>query len=75
MSAFAHRYAPLVSIAALAALVSVGCERQPMSSGVDVLLVTIDTLRADFVHSYGFPHETTPNIDAINDRINPKNRP
>jgi arylsulfatase A-like enzyme len=68
MSAFAHRYAPLVSIAALAALGSVGCERQPMPSGVDVLLVTVDTLRADFVHSYGFPHETTPNIDALAER-------
>ncbi len=31
----------------------------------DVLLVTVDTLRADFVHSYGFEAETTPNIDAL----------
>jgi arylsulfatase len=30
-----------------------------------VLLITVDTLRADFVHSYGFAAETTPNIDAL----------
>jgi arylsulfatase A-like enzyme len=68
MSAFAHRHVPLLSIAALAALALVGCERPPTPSGVDVLLLTVDTLRADFVHSYGFPHETTPNIDALAER-------
>lgn len=31
----------------------------------DVLLVTIDTLRADWVHAYGFGAETTPRIDAL----------
>ncbi len=31
----------------------------------NVLLVTIDTLRADYVHAYGFQQETTPQIDAL----------
>lgn len=31
----------------------------------DVLLVTIDTLRADWVHAYGFARETTPRIDGL----------
>lgn len=31
----------------------------------NVLLVSIDTCRADFLSSYGYPLETTPNIDAI----------
>jgi len=30
-----------------------------------VLLVTIDTLRADHLHGYGFPLETSPNLDAL----------
>jgi arylsulfatase A-like enzyme len=48
--------------------VAVGCGRQPAAAGPDVLLLTIDTLRADFVHSYGFPFEITPNIDALAER-------
>ncbi len=32
---------------------------------VDVVLITIDTLRADHVGSYGYPRRTTPNIDAF----------
>jgi arylsulfatase A-like enzyme len=30
-----------------------------------VLLVTVDTLRADFLHCYGFPLENSPEIDAL----------
>jgi arylsulfatase A-like enzyme len=30
-----------------------------------VVLVTIDTLRADRLGTYGYPRDTTPNIDAI----------
>ena len=35
------------------------------SATPNVLLISIDTLRADYATSYGFPRETTPNIDAI----------
>jgi arylsulfatase A-like enzyme/tetratricopeptide (TPR) repeat protein len=31
----------------------------------NVLLISIDTLRADHVSAYGFPRPTTPNIDAV----------
>jgi arylsulfatase A-like enzyme len=31
----------------------------------NVLIVMIDTLRADHVHSYGYSRETTPNIDEL----------
>ena len=68
MSASAHCHLVIVSIAALAALASAGCGGKTTASGVDVLLLTVDTLRADFIHSYGFPHETTPNIDALAER-------
>jgi len=31
----------------------------------NVLLISIDTLRADYLSSYGFPRETTPHIDDL----------
>ncbi len=31
----------------------------------NVLLIVMDTVRADYVSSYGFAEETTPNIDAL----------
>ncbi len=34
-------------------------------SGRDIVLVTIDALRADHVGAYGYPRATTPNIDAL----------
>jgi arylsulfatase A-like enzyme len=61
---FSRQVSALVSVLAIAA--SLGCA-EPASRGPapDVLLVTIDTLRADHLHSYGFAHPTTPNIDAL----------
>jgi arylsulfatase A-like enzyme/Flp pilus assembly protein TadD len=41
---------------------SCGPARPPIRN---VLLISIDTLRADHVSSYGFPRPTTPNIDAV----------
>src|SRR5690349_17742595 len=41
----------------------------PLPAGVpadlNVLLVTIDTLRADHVGAYGYERDTTPNLDAL----------
>ncbi len=37
-------------------------------SGRDIVLVTIDALRADHVSSYGYARKTTPNIDALASR-------
>jgi arylsulfatase A-like enzyme len=33
--------------------------------GHDLLLVSVDALRADHVSAYGYPRPTTPNIDAL----------
>jgi arylsulfatase A-like enzyme len=59
-----HRLA-LVALA-LGALGLVGCGGGSSLEGrPNVLLITIDTLRADHLHSYGFPLETSPNLDAL----------
>ena len=36
-----------------------------MSKQINILLVTIDSLRADHLSCYGFPHSTTPHIDKV----------
>jgi arylsulfatase A-like enzyme/Flp pilus assembly protein TadD len=45
-----------------------GCDRiehHPLAKAPNVLLVTIDTLRADHVGSYGAPEVSTPTLDAL----------
>jgi arylsulfatase A-like enzyme len=37
----------------------------PRPGAPNVVLVSIDTLRADHVHCYGYPRETTPVIDGL----------
>lgn len=37
----------------------------PMNAGINVLLVTVDTLRADHLSTYGYPRVTSPNIDEL----------
>ena len=37
----------------------------PRRPEADVLLITVDALRADHVGTYGYPRNTTPNIDAL----------
>ena len=49
----------------LAGLAAVGCGGAAATTRPDVVLITIDTLRADFVHSYGFAHDSTPHMDAL----------
>src|SRR4029077_9347612 len=34
-------------------------------TGHDVVLVSVDALRADHVSAYGYPRPTTPNLDAL----------
>lgn len=49
-------------LAALLAVLALSCARR--SDPPNVLLVTIDTLRADRCSSYGYPLPTTPRLDA-----------
>jgi arylsulfatase len=53
-----------VGLAALAAWLAAGCA-EPASRRPSVLLVTIDTLRADHLHGYGFPLAVSPRLDAL----------
>lgn len=50
----------VISLAGLA-----GCRRNAPPARPNVLLITIDTLRADHVGAYGYRLDTTPNIDAL----------
>jgi arylsulfatase A-like enzyme len=45
-------------------LCNLSCDREP-ASGPHVVLISIDTLRADHVGLYGYGRETTPNIDRF----------
>jgi arylsulfatase A-like enzyme len=71
----AGRGAPLAALLALSLLACRGpheeaaapAARRPVASGTgwSVLLITIDTLRADHVGAYGYARPTTPHIDAL----------
>jgi len=56
------RVARFSALACLALAIACGSERRP-----DVLLVTIDTTRADHLGCYGHAEPTTPNIDRFAD--------
>ena len=75
---FIRRYAALAAICLITSIS--GCSQQPdpvarqfgTSGGGSsaekpkhVLLISIDTCRADHLSSYGFAKKTTPNIDAV----------
>lgn len=56
-------------LATIAALVCLAC----LFFGTDkdagnIILISIDTIRADHVSSYGYPFKTTPRIDAFADK-------
>ncbi len=58
----------LLGSALLWLLPLVGCseeDRQQAGREHNVVLVTLDTTRADFFSSYGYPRETTPHFDAL----------
>lgn len=58
-----HARAILLGSLAVACL---GCgENRATDARPNVLLITVDTLRADYLSSYGFAFETSPNIDAL----------
>ncbi len=42
-----------------------GCSSNAPADRLNVLLITVDTLRADHVTGYGYARKTTPNLDAF----------
>ena len=55
----------LAAVLCLAVCLS-GCGRKPpRGEGPNLLIVSVDTLRADHVSCYGYERETTPNIDRL----------
>jgi arylsulfatase A-like enzyme len=42
-----------------------GCSDDAPGDRLNVLLITVDTLRADHVSGYGYARNTTPNLDAF----------
>ncbi len=61
--------ARLALAAALVAAAPSGCTRADRTPvvhpGANVLIVTLDTVRADRLGSYGYDRDTTPNLDAL----------
>jgi arylsulfatase A-like enzyme len=45
-----------------------GCESEPPPRSRNVILLSIDTLRADHLGAYGYPRPTSPHFDALADR-------
>lgn len=49
-----------------AAFILWGCSgNQGSPEPPNIMIISIDTLRADHLHCYGYPHETSPNIDQF----------
>jgi arylsulfatase A-like enzyme len=60
---------PLVAIAPLSlaycALAGLGCDPAPPPPRPNIVIVTLDTTRADHLGSYGYARAQTPNLDAL----------
>jgi arylsulfatase A-like enzyme len=54
-----------LAIAALACFAAFACGEHERSGRMNVLLVTLDTTRADFLGAYGHPGDLTPSLDAL----------
>ncbi|HUP50180.1 MAG TPA: sulfatase-like hydrolase/transferase [Thermoanaerobaculia bacterium] len=56
-------------LAAVLLVLASSCSQKPAdlpkARGANVLLVTLDTTRADHIGAYGYPGARTPNIDAL----------
>ncbi len=61
------RLARLAALAAVAGTCAVACSRRgtPTAAGAPIVLISIDTLRADHLPAYGYRGVETPAIDAL----------
>jgi choline-sulfatase len=55
----------LAALLAIATLAGAGCERKTARARPDVLLITLDTLRADHTSAYGYARPTTPRLEEV----------
>jgi len=46
-------------------LAAVACGHGPRARHPNVVLILVDTLRKDYVHTYGYPRDLSPAIDAL----------
>ena len=63
-----NRYLLLVALLAGCDDSSTDTARVPQNAGVNVLLITVDTLRPDHLSAYGYPRKTSPAIDELASR-------
>ncbi len=54
-----------LALALLAAVTLLGCRSEPVPRPPDIVLISIDTLRADHVGAWGYPKPTTPFLDSL----------
>jgi arylsulfatase A-like enzyme len=59
-----HRTAALGLLAALLAILAGSC-RDPVEDRPNIIVLLVDTLRADHLGCYGFPGEISPNLDRL----------
>ena len=69
ISSVASFYALTLAVAASPVLLrrSDPPQHQPLRDAPNILLISIDSLRADHLHSYGYPRRTSPNLDILAD--------
>ncbi len=58
---------PAKALGLLPGVRSASVDRSGFTPPYNIVLVTIDTLRADRMHAYGYPRRTTPNLDRFAD--------
>ena len=59
------KVSPFIFICLLATGLAIGQSSAPENSRGDVFLITIDTLRSDHIHCYGYEQIETPALDQL----------
>jgi len=59
--------AVIISLCLSVIFAGISCGRGPSRDGdrPNIILISIDTLRADHIHGYGYARETTPTLDGL----------